>query len=116
MENLSWAEIERRFAAYAARFTGAEVPLGFARLHPFVNDVELYPLGYVVAAVRTVHWLRELEQERGARRWADPEAGGDPRAHPAGGRCPLSGRLARTGGVPRTLGSWIGLWRAWSLP
>jgi hypothetical protein len=75
LEDLPWAEVEQRFAAYAERFLGVEFPPGYARLHPFVNEVEPYQLGYLVAAVRVGHWLEELETEFGRRWWAEPAAG-----------------------------------------
>jgi hypothetical protein len=86
LEGLAWTEIEQRFAGYARRFTGIEFPAGYARLHPFVNDVEPYPLGYVVAAVRGAHWLAELEAEFGARWWRRRDAGDSIRGmiHPGG--------------------------------
>jgi hypothetical protein len=75
LENLAWPEIERRFADYALRFTGVAFPPGFARLQAYVNDVEPYPLGYLIAAVRVAHWLEELQAEFGPRWWAEAGAG-----------------------------------------
>jgi len=75
LENLDWAEIERRYADYGERFTGVEIPDGLARLDLYVSRVDPYPLGYVIAAVRVAHWLDELRAEWGARWWADARAG-----------------------------------------
>jgi hypothetical protein len=75
LEDLPWPEVERRFAAYALRFLGVPFPPGFARLHAFVNDLEPYPLGYLIASARVAHWLEELQAAFGPRWWAEVEAG-----------------------------------------
>ncbi|HLB46815.1 MAG TPA: hypothetical protein VJL59_07295 [Anaerolineales bacterium] len=72
---LAWPEIEQRFAAYVQRFTGIGISPGLARLDEFVSNVDPYPLGYVVAAVRVAHWLNHLETEFGARWWTAAGAG-----------------------------------------
>jgi len=97
LEHLPWAEVERRFAAYALRFTGVEFPPGYARLHAFVNEVEPYPLGYLIAAARVAHWLEELQAEFGARWWAEAGAGEAIR------------RRIRLGGAVRFPAAWLGI-------
>ena len=75
LDNLGWPEIEQRLAEYLERFTGLPAPPGWARLDQFVSNVDPYPLGYVVAAVRVAHWLHELEAGFGRQWWAQPGAG-----------------------------------------
>jgi hypothetical protein len=80
LDNLDWPEVEQRLASYLNRFTGLRVPPGWARLDQFVNNVDPYPLGYVLAAVRVAHWLQELEEHHGEQWWTDPCAGAAIRA------------------------------------
>jgi hypothetical protein len=75
LDNLTWPELEQRLAEYLERFTGLPVPPGWARLDQFVSNVDPYPLGYVMAAVRVAHWLNELEAIYGQQWWADRRAG-----------------------------------------
>jgi hypothetical protein len=94
-QSLPWAEVERRFAEYARRFSGVEFPAGYARLHPFVNDLESYPIGYVIAAVRAAHWLGDLESRHGPEWWRQPTAGDEIRA------------LIRPGGAVQFPENWL---------
>jgi hypothetical protein len=75
MEHLDWTQIEQRYAQYCEQFTGIAMPPGFARLDLYVNRVDPYPLGYVMAAARVAHWLDQLQANWGVRWWADPCAG-----------------------------------------
>lgn len=87
LENLSWAEIEARYAAHAHAFTGVTMPPGFARLHPFVNALSIYPAGYVLAEARVERWLAHLRALGGVGWWRSPQAQADIRAKiEAGGR------------------------------
>jgi len=75
LDGLSWDQVEERLAEHLDRFTGLRVPPGWARLEQFVNNLDPYPLGYVVAAVRVAHWRQALEADYGAEWWADYRAG-----------------------------------------
>jgi hypothetical protein len=74
LEVLNWGEIEARYAAWAERFTGVAMPPGFARLHPFVNALAIYPAGYVMAEARVNAWLRELRSMGGPDWWRSEPA------------------------------------------
>jgi len=76
-ENLSWAEIEARYAGHFRDFTGVSMPPGFARLEPFIASVSIYPAGYVMAVVRVAHWLKRLRGVGGEAWWRSPEAQAD---------------------------------------
>ncbi len=75
LDGLSWSRVEERLAEYLDRFTGLRVPPGWARLEQFVSNLDPYPLGYVLAAVRVAHWQQALEADYGAEWWADYRAG-----------------------------------------
>jgi hypothetical protein len=74
LEGMSWAAIEARYAEYVYRFTGVPMPPGFARLHPFVSALSIYPAGYVLAEARVARWLTELRSVGGERWWQSPAA------------------------------------------
>jgi hypothetical protein len=95
MEGLDWAEIERRYASYCQQFTGIDIPPGYARLDLYVGRVDLYPLGYVMAAARVAHWLDQLQADWGTQWWADPRAGES-----------IRGRIRR-GGAVEFDGKWL---------
>ena len=77
----SWAEVEAGFARWASAFTGVDFPPGFARLHPFVSAVSIYPAGYVLAEARVADWRPRLRALGGERWWAAPAVQADIRAH-----------------------------------
>lgn len=81
LEDLSWGQVETRFARWAGAFTGVAVPPGFARLHPYVSALSLYPAGYVLAEARVAHWLRRLRGLGGQRWWTAGPAQADIREH-----------------------------------
>ncbi len=74
LENLSWGEVEQRYAEHMLAFTGVAMPPAFARLEPFIASLAVYPAGYVVANLRVWHWLRKLERMGGPRWWESAEA------------------------------------------
>jgi hypothetical protein len=87
LENLSWPEIEARYAEHVSAFTGVPMPPGFARLEPFTAAQSVYPAGYVLAAVRVAHWLEQLRRLGGEAWWRSPAAQADIREKiGAGGR------------------------------
>jgi hypothetical protein len=75
IEQLPWIDVERRLASYVKAFTGLKAPPAWARLDPFVNKLDPYGAGYVLAAVRVSHWLDRLFSEWGDRWWANRRAG-----------------------------------------
>lgn len=77
LENLSWPEIEARYASHVHAFTGVPMPPGFARLEPFTAALSVYPAGYVLAAVRVAHWLEHLRALGGEAWWRSPAAQAD---------------------------------------
>ncbi len=77
LENLSWLEIEARYASHVHAFTGVPMPPGFARLEPFTAALSVYPAGYVLAAVRVAHWLGHLRALGGEAWWRSPAAQAD---------------------------------------
>ncbi|MGH2524752.1 MAG: hypothetical protein ACRDH2_19770, partial [Anaerolineales bacterium] len=77
LENLTWPEIEARYAGHIRAFTGVPMPPGFARLEPFVASLSVYPAGYVIAAVRSAHWLAHLRALGGEAWWRSPAAQAD---------------------------------------
>ena len=77
LENLSWSEIEARYAQHVRAFTGVPMPSGFARLEPFTAALSVYPAGYVLAAVRVAHWLEHLRALGGEAWWRSPAAQAD---------------------------------------
>lgn len=90
LEKLSWPEIEARYAEHMRRFTGVPMPPGFARLHPFVNALSIYPAGYVLAEARVARWLSHLRAVGGERWWQSAAAQTDIRARvQAGGQAGL---------------------------
>jgi hypothetical protein len=74
LDDLSWPEVEARFAQYMRRFTGVPMPPGFARLHPFVNALSIYPAGYVLAEARAAGWLAEMRAIGGSAWWRSEAA------------------------------------------
>lgn len=74
---LSWAAAERKLAAWLEAFTGIVFPPGFARLHPYVSTVSVYPAGYVLAEARTKSWIQRLRDIGGPRWWRSAEARAD---------------------------------------
>jgi hypothetical protein len=77
LENLSWLEVEARYASHVQAFTGVPMPPGFARLEPFTAALSVYPAGYVLAAVRVAHWLEHLRALGGEAWWRSPAAQAD---------------------------------------
>jgi hypothetical protein len=75
LDGLDWPQVEDRLANYMERFTSLRTPSGWARLDQFVSNLDPYPLGYLIAAVRVAHWLQELEAQWGSHWWADCLAG-----------------------------------------
>ena len=73
-QGISAREAERQLALLAH-------PPGFARLHPFVSAVSIYPAGYVLAEARVADWRPRLRALGGERWWAAPAAQADIRAH-----------------------------------
>lgn len=80
VEDLSWVAVEARLAHWAQTFTGVALPAGFARLHPYVNALSIYPAGYVLAEARVTRWLRRLRALGGERWWLSPAVQADVRA------------------------------------
>lgn len=74
LEALSWPEIEARYAQHAEAWLGVSMPPGFARLHAFVNELSIYPAGYVLAEARVHRWLAELRALGGETWWRSPAA------------------------------------------
>jgi hypothetical protein len=74
LENLSWAEVETRYADYLRAFTGVPMPPGWARLSPFVAALSIYPAGYVLAEARVRAWAAQLRAIGGAEWWRSPAA------------------------------------------
>lgn len=74
LEALSWPEIEARYAQHAEAWLGVSMPPGFARLHAFVNELSIYPAGYVLAEARVHRWLAELRALGGEAWWRSPAA------------------------------------------
>jgi hypothetical protein len=77
LDNLTWLEIEDRYAANLLAFTGVPMPPGFARLEPFTAQQSVYPAGYVLAAIRVTHWLNHLRALSDNHWWHSPAAHAD---------------------------------------
>jgi hypothetical protein len=84
-DGLCWAEVEARYAEHALDFTGVAMPREFARLEGFAPSLSVYPAGYVLAYVRSAHWVRHLRALGGEAWWASPAAQADIRARIAAG-------------------------------
>ena len=77
LDNLSWREVEARYAEHAGAFTGVPMPPGFARLEPFTAALSVYPAGYVLAEVRVAHWRQRLRELGGEAWWRSEAAQAD---------------------------------------
>ncbi len=75
LDGFGWAYVEAQFAQSAEAFTGLSTPPALARLEPLAGGLDPYPLGYLLAMVRTAHWQDALEAEFGLRWWRRPAAG-----------------------------------------
>ena len=61
--------------------TGVAVPPGLARLETFAASAVPYPAGYVIAAVRVMHWVKRLRALGGPTWWRSSAVQADIRAH-----------------------------------
>ncbi len=84
-EGLDWAQTEGRFRLYHRDLLGVATPQGFGRLDSFLQTVNVYPAGYVLAELRVTTWVKALRELGGEAWWRSPAAQADLRARMTAG-------------------------------
>lgn len=79
-EGLDWAQSEARYRLYYRDLVGVELPIGLGRLDSFLQTLNVYPAGYVLAELRVAAWVRALRDLGGEAWWRSPAAQADIRA------------------------------------
>ncbi len=76
-EGLDWSQAESRYRLYLRDALGINAPVGYGRLDSFLQTLNVYPAGYVLAELRVAAWVKALRELGGAAWWRSPAAQAD---------------------------------------